>query len=210
MKTYTQDPTVKRIALAAFPSYAGRSFAVAPFVGGSSKRLDSFWSGRSRDYWQLVHVETLRTIPIPENGTPFSNGGQIFTISELPEGAALVQHCIFSGKDLGVTVYVRPENLAPLLPAPLDLSWAEKVVLTVTAGLKGFARLEYAQRGTGITVPEYDAAKVTLAAKGLLTRAGGITPDGRNAENALPGYKYSHKLDNLNKPENGGRGVRGY
>ena len=205
MKTYTQDLTVKRIAFAAFPSYAGRSFAVAPFEG--TKRLDSCWSGGSRDYYQLVSVESLKTIPIPENGTPFSNGGQILTISELPQGAALVQHTIFSGKDLGITVYVRPENLAPLLPAPLDLSWGEKVVLTVTGALKGFARLKEAQEETGITVQEYDAAKLSLAEKGLLTRARAITDNGRNATNAFPGFGYSYKLSFLNKKENGGKGI---
>ena len=107
---------------------------------------------------------------------------------------------------MGLTVFVRPENLAPLLPAPLDLTWAEKVVLTVTCGLKGFTRLETAREETGIESVDYELAKTSLVNRGLLNRAGAITLDGRNAANALPGGY--DKLSFLNREENGGKEIK--
>ena len=119
------------MALAAFPSYAGKKFGVAPFPS-HGKDLTSNWSGGSRDYFALISLSTLQTLPIPQNGTPFDGKGSGgLVLSALPEGAALVEHTIFSGKDLGVTVYVNSADLAPLLPSPMELTWGEKVVLKV-------------------------------------------------------------------------------
>lgn len=199
---YTNDPAVTRLALAAFPAYNGRSFAVTVFPGSMS--LTSNWEGGSRTYWRIIHAETLQGIEIPQNGTPFDgrlSGGVV--LSELPVNTVLVKHCIFRGKDLGLTVYVRPENLAPLLPAPVDLTWIEKVVLSATRGLKSFARYDGAQRDCGVTRAEFDAAKPGLIARGFLNKAGAITNEGRNAIGSVELYQ-------LNKAENGGRAVRGW
>lgn len=109
----TNDSTVKRIALAAFPNYRGRKFRVEPFHPMS---LASYWSEGSRDYFTLIHLETLRQLPIPQNGTPFDPG--TIDASNLPENAVLACHSIFCGKDVGITLYLRPENMAKLLPEP--------------------------------------------------------------------------------------------
>lgn len=175
----TNDPEVIRIALAAFPDYRGRTFEVTQFAG--PMRLDSCWSDGSRDYYVLLDLGTLRSIPIPENGTPFSNGGQIMRLGELPVNAAVVQHIIFSGKDLGIRIHVRPENMTKMLPPPVELSLHETIVLVATKCLKSFARFDNANRHTGITKSEFEAAKQSLIAKGLLNSAGAITNDGRNA-----------------------------
>lgn len=179
MQIYTDSPEVRAIAHAAFPDYNGRTFRVCDFTG--PMRLDSNWEGGSRSYYCVLDLASLRSIGIAENGTPFSNGGQIERISELPVNGAVVEHCIFCGKDLGIRIYVNPENLARMLPPPVELTRDQKIVLVATRGLKSFARFDEAHSYTGISRNDYDQAKAELIAKGLLKPNGSITDQGRNA-----------------------------
>jgi hypothetical protein len=39
----------------------------------------------------------------------------------MPPNVIVVEHSIFCGKDVGITIYVRPANLAKLLPEGGDL-----------------------------------------------------------------------------------------
>jgi hypothetical protein len=198
MKIYSTDPTVKRAALAAFPSYNGRSFAVDSFPA-HGMALNSAWFEGSRDSFTLINLSTLARMEIPQNGTPFDGGA--LKLSTLPEGAAVVKHTVFCGKDLGLTVFVNPADLAPMLPPAVDLTWAEKVVLVATKGLKAFARYQSALDETGITPDEYRIAREGLAAKRLLNAAGAITGEGRNVASTLP------RLEDLDKPEHGGKNL---
>lgn len=179
MKIYTDTPEVRRIALAAFPSYTGRKFAVESFSG--PMRLDSNWEGGSRSYFVVLDLASLRHAVIPENGTPFSNGGQIERISELPLNFAVVEHCIFCGKDLGIRIYVREENLTKMLPPAVELTRDQKIVLVATRSLKSFARFDEANSYTGISKAAWDQAKAELIARDLLKSSGAITDAGRNA-----------------------------
>lgn len=200
MKTaiYTDAPEVRRIASLAFPAYTGRKFKVDTLTG--PKRLDSCWSGGSRDYYVVIDLETGQSVPIPENGTPFSNGGQIFTVDNLPRpNIAIVQHTIFCGKDLGITIYVSPENLNRFaLPERPALTLAQRIVLAFTIGRKssynGRNRAEMALYEAGLPLAEWDQAKAELIAMGLLKSNGAVTDSGRNAnqDNAetirVPGF----------------------
>ncbi len=183
MKIYTDCPEVRQIVSIAFPSYSGRKFAVDIIAG--NMRLDSAWSGGSRDYYALVDMVSGRSIPIPENGTPFSNGGQIFTLESLPANIALVQHMIFCGKDLGVTVFVGPDNLNRFaLPAPAELTLNQKIVLAFTRERKssynGKNRQQMASGETGIIAAQWESAKAECIAAGWLGKSGAITDSGRN------------------------------
>lgn len=176
---YSQAPEVKRIAMAAFPDYKGRTFRVETFSG--PMRLDSNWEGGSRSYYVILDLVSLRHATIPENGTPFSNGGKIERITELPLNCAVVEHCLFCGKDLGIRIYVSEANLTKMLPAPVELTRDQKIVLVATRSLKSFARFEEARSWTGIGKLAYDQAKAELIARGLLKSNGAITDEGRNA-----------------------------
>lgn len=181
MKYFTKSPEVLQIARAAFPDYNGSKFAICDFTG--PMRLDSNWEGGSRDYYVVLDLATMRHAVIPENGTPFSNGGKIERISELPLNWAVVEHTYFCGKDLGIRIYVRPENLAKWLPAPsatTELTRDQLIVLVATRSLKSFARFDEAHADTGISRLNYDQAKAELIAKGLLKSNGAITDEGRN------------------------------
>lgn len=179
MRLFIDSPEVRAIVRAAFPSYNGNKFIVTEFSG--PMRLDSNWEGGSIDYWVILNLETLRGVQIQENGTPFSNGGKIERISELPLNCAVVQHCIFCGKDMGIRIHVGPDNLKKMLPAPVEMTRDQKIVLVATAGLKSFARFDEAHSYTGISRQNYDQAKAELITRGLLKSNGSITDAGRNA-----------------------------
>lgn len=181
---YTDAPEVRKLAAIAFPSYTGRKFRVTPFSG--PMRLDSNWSGGSRDWFVFINLVTGQTMPVPENGTPFTD--TIGRLTALPENVVLIEHTISCGKDMGITVHVAPENMNRLaLPAPVELTWEEKVVLSATRSLKSSYngvsnyRQREAMERTGITASEYDTAKASLIGKAMLNRAGAITDAGRNA-----------------------------
>lgn len=186
-------PEVRDIGLVAFPSYSGKRFKVQTLEG--SIRLDSYWSGGSIDYWSFVDLATMKTRSVQENGTPFSNGRQIEQLTELPFNVALVRHSIFCGKDMGLTVYVRPDQMSQIaLPAPVELTREEKIVLCFTASLKSsYAgiknyRFHEAHEDTGITLEAWESSKGALITRGLLNKAGAITEDGRNAINGVNRY----------------------
>lgn len=173
---FTDAPEVRAICLAAFPDYSGRKFSVDAFHG--PRRIISMWSGGSRDTYALVNILTLQTIPI---------GQGIGDLDELPAGAALVQHTIFNGRDLGCRVHVHPENLTPLLgTGEPSLPVLQMIVLCATrcykpsyAGRKNNRWYE-ANNYTGISIEDYEAAKESLISSGHLNKAGAITNKGRN------------------------------
>lgn len=178
-------PEVVTVAKRAFPEYSGHKFNVQPFRG--PMRLDSYWSGGSRNVYRIMPLlvsDRCKVFTVPENsGHPLQNGGKIVELSELPEGFVVVEHTLFCGKDLGLTVHVSPVNFNPaaLQSAPVDMSDVERVVLEYTCALKSCARLEQAAKDTGITRSAWDTGKAGLIARGLLNKAGAVTPAGRNA-----------------------------
>lgn len=179
---YIDTPEVKAIVARAFPEYSGKHYKVEPFRG--PMRLESYWSGGSRDYWCAVKLTDGQTASVPENGTPFEPA--VGELAELPENTALVLH--HYGNYSYCCVYVRPDNLNRLaLPAAVELTRDQKVVLCATARLKssygGISnyRFHEAHRRIGITQEGWDQAKAELITRGLLNRAGAISNAGRNA-----------------------------
>jgi hypothetical protein len=120
-----------------------------------------------------------------EYGNPFIRA-EVPTVA-LEAGRAIVCHKVFCGKDMGLTIYVHPSNLAKLLPKPVELTGHEQTVLSYTASLKssygGISnyRFHEAHQRTGIILAEWDAAKQSLISKRLLNKRGAITTQGRNA-----------------------------
>ena len=180
---YTSAPEVQEIAKAAFPDYNGKKFGVAAFEGPMN--LASNWSEGSRTFYAVINLATKRAAEVPQSGTMFDK--ETYRMTTLPPNMAVVAHSIFSGKDHGITIYVNPESLTKMLPAPDEVTWAEKVVLSATrslkssyAGIKDY-RFREALQDTGITRVEWDGAKASLIQKGMLNNAGAITDKGKNA-----------------------------
>jgi hypothetical protein len=178
------DPTVRAIVQATFPGYRGKKFKLSttpPSV------LRSYWDGGSKTDYAFFCLPTQGTAPVATNH-PFFNAGNPTNLPDgLPRGIVLVAHTISCGKDMGITIYANPADIAPMLPEKPALTEDECVVLTYTrslkssyAGVKNY-RWQCAHDATGITEDRWNHAKQSLIAKALLRKNGAITPAGRNA-----------------------------
>ena len=162
--TVESAPEVVALALRAFPSYRGRKFEIEGREHGLS--LVSAWSGGSRSLYvvlpiargisaplpirtsKIAGVEGTELAPmpigpdmwrVPENGSPF--GAAPLQCDTIPEGVAIVEHCMFCGKDMGLTVYVSTASLNRLaLPAPVELTEEEGRALTIVVRYKSHGR----------------------------------------------------------------------
>jgi hypothetical protein len=162
------------------------------------------WSGGSVQRFYAVNLETGKSGPV-EDPRPWPESMAAIGQYQIPPGLALLCHSIFSGKDMGVTIYLHPTNASALLPKPTgdSLNPIEKIVLCASAALKssymGQDRYQMVCEGAykgvpnrpkelnalaeaGITRLEWDDAKANLIARGFLSKRGAITTKGRNAE----------------------------
>lgn len=180
---YINTSEIKSIAKSAFPNYNGNKYQIKVFT---PMRLDSYWSSGSRDYYSIVNIGNDKMAAVPQNGTPFD--ANTLQISELPYNMVIVQHTISCGKDLGITIYCREDNIKQyLLPLTCEITKNEEIVLIATQSLKssyaGISnyRFHEAHSVTGISEIDYNTAKVSLQSKGMLNKAGAITDKGRNS-----------------------------
>ena len=110
--------TLRDFAKRFFPGYRGRKFKLRIDPGGMS--LVSCWSGGSRDSFVVVRLEDMQAVPIPENGSGFSAVDRQYGAKGLPvklpaPGFAVIEHSIFCGKDVGLTVHLHPDNAARMV-----------------------------------------------------------------------------------------------
>jgi hypothetical protein len=174
-----------QVALTAYPGYTGKKFQIK--VLESTIDVRSYWDGGSRDYYTFVRLDTMAVMPIPQQSAFDKQVVGADSVQLIP-GMVCVKHSIFCGKDMGLTIYVHPDNAPRLLPAKTDLSDDEKIVLTYTCHLKssygGISNFRFheAHREKKITLEAWEAAKASLIVKGLLDKRGAVTIDGRNAD----------------------------
>lgn len=169
----------------AFPDYSGRTFKIR--VANGPINVASYWDGGSRDYFRFVNLADSRVSAEVPAQSAFDRripGAEAVT---LPDGLGCVQHAIFCGKDMGLTLIIPPSNAAGLLPPKSELTDVEAYVLISTASLKNSyggqsdCRFRAVNRQFGTTRAEWDAAVEALKGRKLLTGQAAITPDGRNA-----------------------------
>ena len=117
IKVNAAEPAA-RLMKASFPDYRGRKYRIVVTEGPIS--LNSHWAGGSRDYFQVVRLADGAAVTVPQNGSGFEpasvNQGLIPALQErLPApGIAVVEHSIFCGKDIGLTLHVHPSNFDSL------------------------------------------------------------------------------------------------
>lgn len=182
-------------------NYTGRQFAAIVTETTTIPALAGLWSGGTRDSYVIVRLADGAELPAPvHQGLHPDDKARRDTPIKLEPGIAVVRHTIFCGKDHGLTFYVHPADAAQLLPAPsAELTPHESIVLKATTTYKasygGLSRYQLAKRDAtgyanhvkvpdGATFPtpqEWETAKASLIAKGLLNKAGAITTAGRNA-----------------------------
>jgi hypothetical protein len=175
-------------------SYNGKMFKAVVCTEMTIPSDAGLWSGGSRDKYSAINFSTGEIVPFPgQQSAPWDNSRADRKVT-LEPGFAVVTHTIFSGKDLGLTFYLHPDNATKLLPPPTELSENEAIVLDATASLKssynGKDRYQmkcddwsYSWRKSPpfMSRDDWEIAKQSLIAKGLLNKAGAITVNGRNA-----------------------------
>lgn len=180
----SNDPTATEIAKAAFPSYAGRKFKVTIVKPDHTFNLTSGWDGGSRDLYAFVRLTDMKGVQVSNYvglvGNNFNRSGRDF---QLAEGFALVEHSTFMGKDVGLTIYLTEENATKMIPAPVELTRDEKVVLAAVRSLKSSygGVKNYRQTESGLSASVWATNVEILKGKGLLNKMGAITPAGKNA-----------------------------
>jgi hypothetical protein len=185
------EPLVRQIANAAFPSYSGKSFKIST---AESVDVRSYWDGGSRDYYafvQLTDAGVVGRYEVPQQSM-FDRqipGADSVKLDSAP-GLVCVRHCIFQGKDMGLTIIVHPSNMSQafLPPAAPEMTTDEKAVLRVTverkAGYGGVSRRE----SIGMPEDRWNVALASLIGKGLIAKNKAVTTAGRNAHSAIRGY----------------------
>ena len=167
--TYLTRNEIPAVIRGAFPGYTGPKWKVNVCTQVHLTGME--WGGGSRSQYHAVDLATgAVALPIAA------------ATVDLPAGVAIVEHVMFCGKDMGCTIYLRPENAAPLLPAPPTVTEHQRKVIEATCAYKSSygGDSEYRRHASGLDRVAWDAAKAECIAKGWLNRAGAVTPAGRN------------------------------
>lgn len=188
----TDHPLVSKVCAFAHPDYTGQAVKIEYTT--LPLDLRSYWSGGSHTEWVLLKLVDMSVLSIPPQSV-FDRqiaGAGAFV---LPEGVVAVAHVYFCGKDMGLTIYARPDGVKFLPAAPTELTEDEKLVLRATRGLKSSYAGISDYRKHELTAPRYyaadttprmtgvrvDAARLSLQGKGFLDKRNSITNAGRNA-----------------------------
>lgn len=170
---------------ATFPEYAGKTCYVE--VRETISFHDLNWSGGSRNQYRACTIDGKPTGSLDKfnQAAPWNNPAE-GAKAQIPPGLVVVQHCLFCGKDLGLTFsYNAADFPHNLLPAKIELTDLEKKALDIIGGIKsGYRPAEFAGAGLGTYGPQ-NPTVLSLKAKGLCSVSGGkavaLTVEGRNA-----------------------------
>lgn len=112
----SDNPEMKRIVRAAFPSYkkheVALSFAETVTISGT------YWDGGSRSTYIAVEINTLRTLGAPHYNPLQFGGPKENPKVEIPAGVAILEGGTFCGKPATVHVFLRPDDAPKSLLAP--------------------------------------------------------------------------------------------
>jgi hypothetical protein len=185
----SQVPTVLR------GSYAGYKYKVLVCESVTIPATAGLWDSGSRDSYQGVELATGKRYPLTMENTSPWNGVRRDIEVQLDNGKAIVEHSIHCGKDEGLTFYIHPSNAIGLIPAKIELTPYQRLVLVATSSLKSsYAGRDRYQMANGEhhcmnalngsdypTRDQWREAQASLIAAGYLNKAGAITVKGRNA-----------------------------
>ena len=95
------SPVVKLV----FPNYTGRKFKVE--FTDKVTFYDTNWGGGTKNSYAAIKSDgTVGNLYAP---APWANPVEGKTV-DLPVDILLVEHSIFCGKDMGITIYAHPTN----------------------------------------------------------------------------------------------------
>ena len=182
----TQAPEAMALVKLAYPQNTNNSVTICTCSGDDEHNCGSYWSEGYRDYFTFIDLSTMQLAQAPQQSA-FDRQVVGLDRVKLPKGIVIVvQH--FMGTRKGVSIYIRNDDLNPkFLPLPKpELSEAEMKCLDATCSYKSsYAGIKnYRQSQSGLSVVEWESAKASLIAKGLLDKRGAVTINGRNVRNS--------------------------
>lgn len=194
MTIYLDKGTLIFARFASLLDYNGHKIDVE--ISDHPMILQSFWDSGNRHNFYCFDMNGNNIPIIVQNAPlPFYNGPKADYIPSPYK--FLIDHSIFSGKDMGLTVYLHPSSImVKSLPAPSrpDIQQNDLFVLTTIKAYKSFARPD-AYKRAGFTVAEVDKIKGRLFQQGYINKAGAITPAGRNiVERSFDGLGYQQSF----------------
>lgn len=194
---YTQDENIQRLSKYIF-GYTGRKFRI---VVQDYYYLENYWSGGSKETPVLVCRDDLKYYhPSSETQNPFNAiSHQEF---QIPVNHFILAHSIYCGKDSGIIVYCREDEIDKSLKEEKDstneLTIEEKVVLfcfraykSSYGGIKDYRKHEGMEF---ISSDKWDLAKSSLIEKGLINARNALTIEGKNAAVNLRDYEIKEEL----------------
>lgn len=183
---YIERKDVPAVILNAFSNYKGKTFEVK--VAEKVSLNNSYWSGGTKSDYVAVNLATGVKQEASGISSPYRLNGEIPEV-DIPVGVAIVEHVIFCGKDMGLRIYIRPENATPLLGTgeKVDLTDDQKVVLRLTRSLKSSygGISNYRQHSSGFSLDKWNTIKQGLIELGYLAKNGALTTKGRNIAKGL-------------------------
>lgn len=114
---------VKKMGKIAYPDYKGRKWSLE---FGSSYQMQNYWDGGSKTYAMAINLSTGQVSqPSAATTNPFREAAHAQI--EIPPGFGIIEHTIFCGKDVGISLRIRPDETGvigyvPALPeAPAQI-----------------------------------------------------------------------------------------
>jgi len=102
--------------------YSGKKFKAVVCTEVTIRADAGLWSGGSRDTFRFVQLSTGDAIAASDNMSAPWDASRKDQHITLKPGFAVVEHSLFSGKDMGLTFYVHPDEYGLPRAAPEALS----------------------------------------------------------------------------------------
>lgn len=102
----TGDPMVKRLLAVTFPQYRGRKVKARLWKGPMV--LENYWSEGSRSYYRAVRIIDGAVADFGTDNPFFATAHEPV---DLPSGVILVERSIFMGREAGLTVWARANDI---------------------------------------------------------------------------------------------------
>lgn len=177
-----REPLTALLLAATFPDYTGKMIRLS----ATDEPLDFYPPPEAGTVstFKLIDMDTLEArlvVPLPLHHKARRKP------ADLPARIAAVQRCYERGKDTGIVIHVRTQDVSrELLPVRHELTQDEQIVLRYTHRYRASYGGDYRHRqtrarlDTGMSMDRWNAAREKLQKKGLLNYRFSITPAGRN------------------------------
>ena len=139
----SDDKFVQEVCKTAFPSYNGRKLKINH--GCEKISMRSYWSDGSRNYFVVLRLQDNKFLNVPV-GHPFFNNLTGVDDWMIQEGFVVVEHTIFCGKDLGLTIHTPSTTQFLLSGEKIELTRVQKMVLEWIVGLTSAGRQDSMMR----------------------------------------------------------------